>query len=85
MAADGAAGGFRDDGARRDDSPGRPHGPFGFRDLAAQPADVQLEVTDDPGELGVREEFFLRHSYWGLWLAAREEDPDLPEDMVFPQ
>ncbi len=37
------------------------------------------------GELGVREEFFLRHSYWGLWLAAREEDPDLPEDMVFPQ
>ncbi len=34
-------------------------------------------------ELGVREEFFLRSSYWGLWVAAREEDPDLPEDMVF--
>jgi adenylate cyclase class 2 len=36
-------------------------------------------------ELGVREEFFLRSSYWGLWIAAREEDPDLPEDMVFPR
>ena len=36
-------------------------------------------------ELGVREELFLRSSYWGLWQAAREEDPDLPEDMVFPQ
>ena len=35
-------------------------------------------------ELGVREELFLRASYWGLWVAAREEDPDLPEDMVFP-
>jgi adenylate cyclase class 2 len=34
-------------------------------------------------ELGVREEAFLRNSYWGLWVAAREEDPDLPEDMVF--
>ena len=36
-------------------------------------------------ELGVREELFLRSSYWGLWVAAREEDPRLPEDMVFPQ
>ena len=34
-------------------------------------------------ELGVAEDAFLRNSYWGLWLAAREEDPDLPEDMVF--
>jgi adenylate cyclase, class 2 len=34
-------------------------------------------------ELGVPESAFLRSSYWGLWLAAREEDPDLPEDMVF--
>lgn len=34
-------------------------------------------------ELGVAEEAFLRNSYWGLWLAAREEDADLPEDMVF--
>lgn len=36
-------------------------------------------------ELGVREELFLRNSYWGLWVAAREEDPRLPEDMVFAQ
>lgn len=36
-------------------------------------------------ELGVAEEAFLRSSYWGLWVAAREEDPRLPEDMVFPQ
>jgi len=35
-------------------------------------------------ELGVPERAFLRNSYWGLWVAAREEDPDLPEDMVFP-
>lgn len=34
-------------------------------------------------QLGVPEGAFLRSSYWGLWLAAREEDPDLPEDMVF--
>jgi adenylate cyclase class 2 len=36
-------------------------------------------------ELGIREDAFLRSSYWGLWQAAREEDPDLPEDMVFPE
>lgn len=35
-------------------------------------------------ELGVAEGAFLRASYWGLWQAAREEDADLPEDMVFP-
>lgn len=35
--------------------------------------------------LGVAEESFLRNSYWGLWVAAREEDPDLPEEMVFPR
>ncbi len=34
-------------------------------------------------ELGVPEGAFLRSSYWGLWQAAREADPDLPEDMVF--
>jgi adenylate cyclase class 2 len=34
-------------------------------------------------ELGVAEESFLRASYFGLWQAAREVDPDLPEDMVF--
>jgi adenylate cyclase class 2 len=34
-------------------------------------------------ELGVLEEAFLRASYWGLWQAAREADPGLPEDMVF--
>lgn len=36
-------------------------------------------------EIGVAEEAFLRSSYWGLWVAARQEDPDLPEDMVFPR
>lgn len=36
-------------------------------------------------ELGVPEASFLRASYWGLWQAAREADPDLPEDMVFPE
>ena len=36
-------------------------------------------------ELGVPERAFLRSSYWGLWTAAREADPDLPEDMVFPR
>jgi len=34
-------------------------------------------------ELGVSEGAFLRSSYWGLWQAARESDPGLPEDMVF--
>ena len=36
-------------------------------------------------ELGVAEESFLRASYLGLWQAAREAEPDLPEDMVFPE
>ncbi|HRY45955.1 MAG TPA: class IV adenylate cyclase [Thermoanaerobaculia bacterium] len=36
-------------------------------------------------ELGVAEESFLRASYQGLWQAAREAEPDLPEDMVFPE
>ena len=40
-------------------------------------------AADLASELGVAEEAFLRNSYWGLWLAAREEDADLPEDMVF--
>lgn len=37
------------------------------------------------GELGVAEADFLRASYWGLWVAARERDASLPEDMVFPR
>lgn len=36
-------------------------------------------------ELGVAEESFLRASYFGLWQAARESEPELPEDMVFPE
>ncbi len=35
------------------------------------------------GELQVAEADFLRASYWGLWVAARERDPSLPEDMLF--
>ena len=37
------------------------------------------------GELGVPESAFLRASYWGLWQEAREADPSLPHDMVFPR
>jgi adenylate cyclase class 2 len=36
-------------------------------------------------ELHVSEADFLRASYWGLWVAARERDPSLPEDMLFPR
>ena len=36
-------------------------------------------------ELGVAEESLLRASYFGLWQAARQADPELPEDMVFPE
>ena len=36
-------------------------------------------------ELGVPESSFLRASYWGLWQAARELDPGLPDDMVFAE
>lgn len=36
-------------------------------------------------ELEMAEADFLRASYWGLWVAARERDPSLPEDMVFPR
>jgi adenylate cyclase class 2 len=34
-------------------------------------------------ELGVAEADFIAESYVALWLAARERDPSLPEDMVF--
>ena len=37
------------------------------------------------GELGVPESTFLCASYWGLWQAAREADPALPHDMLFPR
>ena len=37
------------------------------------------------GELGVGESDFLHASYWGLWQAAREADPGLPHDMLFPR
>lgn len=35
-------------------------------------------------ELGVAETEFIAESYVALWLAARERDPSLPENMVFP-
>ncbi len=34
-------------------------------------------------ELGVAEADFIAESYIALWLAAREKDPSLPQDMVF--
>lgn len=34
-------------------------------------------------ELGVAEAEFIAESYVALWLAARQKDPSLPEDMVF--
>ena len=34
-------------------------------------------------ELKVAETEFIGESYVALWLAAREKDPSLPEDMVF--
>jgi adenylate cyclase class 2 len=37
------------------------------------------------GELGVAESTFLCASYWGLWQAAREADPGLSHDMLFPR
>ncbi len=36
-------------------------------------------------EIGVPESEFLCASYWGLWQAAREADPALPHDMLFPR
>jgi len=35
-------------------------------------------------ELGVSESAFLPESYVGLWMKAREADPALPLDMLFP-
>ena len=35
-------------------------------------------------ELGVPESAFIPESYVALWMKAREEDPALPRDMVFP-
>ena len=35
-------------------------------------------------ELGVSESAFLPESYVGLWMKAREADPALPPDMLFP-
>ena len=36
------------------------------------------------GELGVAEGAFIPESYAALWMKARETDPGLPHDMVFP-
>ena len=44
-----------------------------------------VQVKEVAAELGVAEESFLRASYQGLWQAAREAEPELPEDMVFPE
>jgi adenylate cyclase, class 2 len=49
---------------------------------------AEIEGTDSAvralaAELGVAEADFIAESYIALWLAAREKDPSLPEDMVF--
>jgi adenylate cyclase class 2 len=49
---------------------------------------AEIEGTDSAvralaAELGVAETDFIAQSYVALWLAAREKDPSLPEDMVF--
>lgn len=52
-----------------------------FAEIEGEAVAVRALAT----ELGVAEESFLRASYFGLWQAAREVDPDLPEDMVFTE
>lgn len=49
---------------------------------------AEIEGTDSAvralaAELGVAQADFIAESYVALWLAARKEDPSLPEDMVF--
>lgn len=50
-----------------------------FAEIEGEAGSVRLLAA----ELGVAEADFLRASYWGLWVAARERDPSLPEDMLF--
>ncbi len=49
---------------------------------------AEIEGTDAAvralaAEMGVAERDFIGESYVALWLAARDEDPSLPENMVF--
>ena len=53
--------------------------------LFAEIEGTSRSVLHVAGELGVADADFLRSSYWGLWVAAREADPSLPEDMLFPR
>ncbi len=51
---------------------------------------AELEGDEDAiralaSELGVPESAFIPDSYAALWLKARERDPSLPADMVFPK
>ena len=52
-----------------------------FAEIEGEAAAVRILAA----ELGVVEKSFLRASYLGLWQAAREAEPDLPEDMVFAE
>jgi adenylate cyclase class 2 len=50
---------------------------------------AEIEGTEDAvralaRELGVPESAFIPESYVALWMKAREENPALPIDMVFP-
>lgn len=65
--------------------PARPHvvldeTPMG---LFAEIEGTDAAVRAMAAELGVAESEFIATSYVALWLAAREEDPSLPRDMVF--
>ncbi|MEO8056252.1 MAG: adenylate cyclase, partial [Acidobacteriota bacterium] len=51
--------------------------------LFAEIEGTEAAVRATAVELGVAEADFIAESYIALWLAAREKDPSLPEDMVF--
>jgi adenylate cyclase class 2 len=51
--------------------------------LFAEIEGAESAVRALAAELGVAEADLIAESYIALWLAAREKDPSLPEDMVF--